>query len=70
MIKLGVPYPKGYDQTANTDLMKQANEITASLKKDKIETASDREIVAVIAYLQRLGRDIQAEPKAVAKSEQ
>jgi cytochrome c oxidase cbb3-type subunit I/II len=69
MRTLGVPYPEGYDKIANTDLMKQADSITASLKKDKIETAADREIIAVIAYLQRLGRDIQAAPKPIAKSE-
>lgn len=68
MRKLGVPYPKGYDQLANADLMKQADSIAANLKKDKIETASDKEIIALIAYLQRLGRDIQAEPKPVAEN--
>ena len=66
MRTLGVPYPKGYDQIANADLMKQANQIAASLKKDQIETAPNKEIIALIAYLQRLGRDIQAEPKPVA----
>lgn len=60
MQTLGVPYPEGYDKIANRDLMKQADEIVASLKKDKIETLSNKEIVAVIAYLQRLGKDIQA----------
>ena len=68
MKTLGVPYPDGYDKIANTDLMKQADSITANLKKDKIETSSDREIIAVIAYLQRLGRDIQAEPKPITES--
>ena len=59
MQKMGVPYPEGYDKIANQDLMKQANEIKANLKKDKIETASTAEIVALIAYLQRLGVDIK-----------
>jgi cytochrome c oxidase cbb3-type subunit I/II len=63
MITLGVPYPKGYDKIANVDLMKQADSIATNLKKDKIETASDREIIAVIAYLQRLGKDIKASHK-------
>jgi cytochrome c oxidase cbb3-type subunit I/II len=63
MRTLGVPYPKGYDQVANQDLMRQADSIAANLKKDKIETASDKEIVALIAYLQRIGRDIKLEPK-------
>ena len=65
MRSLGVPYPKDYDKIANDDLMKQAEMITASLKKDKIETSSDKEIIALIAYLQRLGKDIQAEPKPI-----
>jgi cytochrome c oxidase cbb3-type subunit I/II len=69
MMTLGVPYPKGYDQIANIDLMKQADSIAASLKKEKIETDSDKEIIAVIAYLQRLGRDIQGEPKVIVKSQ-
>jgi cytochrome c oxidase cbb3-type subunit I/II len=58
MQSLGVPYATGYDQQANADLMKQASEITANLRRDSITVPSDREIVAVIAYLQRLGTDI------------
>jgi cytochrome c oxidase cbb3-type subunit I/II len=61
MQKLGVPYEEGYDQIANQDLMKQADGIAASLKADNIETASNMEIIALIAYLQRLGVDINAE---------
>jgi cytochrome c oxidase cbb3-type subunit I/II len=63
MITLGVPYPAGYDKIANIDLMRQADSIAANLKKDKIETPSDKEIIALIAYLQRVGRDIKSEPK-------
>ncbi len=65
MQTLGVPYPKDYDKIANDDLMKQAESIAASLKKDKIETPPDAEIVALIAYLQRVGKDIKSEPKKV-----
>jgi cytochrome c oxidase cbb3-type subunit I/II len=60
MITLGVPYPAGYDKIANKDLMIQADSIASNLKADGIETLSDREIVAVIAYLQKLGKDIKA----------
>ncbi len=67
MRKMGVPYPEGYDKLANNDLMKQANSIADNLKKEKIETPPNAEIIAVIAYLQRLGRDIQSEPKPVAE---
>lgn len=59
MQKLGVPYPEGYDQKANEDLKKQAEEITQTLKESKIETVSDKEIIALIAYLQRMGTDIK-----------
>jgi cytochrome c oxidase cbb3-type subunit I/II len=70
MQTLGVPYPQGYDVQANKDLMRQAAGIKLNLKKDKIETSSTAEIVALIAYLQRLGKDIKAEPeKQVAASE-
>jgi cytochrome c oxidase cbb3-type subunit I/II len=58
MQTLGVPYPAGYDKTANSDLASQANQIAASLKSQGIEVAADKEIIALIAYLQRLGTDI------------
>lgn len=58
MQKLGVPYPEGYDAQANTDLATQASAIAASLKKDGIQTTSGKEVIAVIAYMQRLGTDI------------
>ncbi|THU30722.1 cytochrome-c oxidase, cbb3-type subunit I [Niastella caeni] len=68
MQKLGVPYPAGYDNVANRDLLLQANNIRLNLKMDKIETAKDAEIVALIAYLQRLGKDISN--KRIANIEQ
>ncbi|MGE0567393.1 MAG: cbb3-type cytochrome c oxidase subunit II, partial [Bacteroidia bacterium] len=61
MIRLGVPYPEGYENQALNDMELQAATITENLKKDGITTQSDREIVALIAYLQRLGKDIKAE---------
>ena len=63
MIILGVPYPKGFDKEANRNLMQQSDSIAASLKKDGIETLSNKEIIAMIAYLQRLGTDIKGETK-------
>ncbi|MEO5998230.1 MAG: cytochrome-c oxidase, cbb3-type subunit I [Chitinophagaceae bacterium] len=59
MRKLGVPYLDGYEKTANNDLMKQADEIRLRLKTDKIEIGNDKEILAMVAYLQRLGIDIK-----------
>ena len=67
MQTLGVPYASGYDQQANADLMKQANQIKQNLKKDKISTQANAEIIALIAYLQRLGTDIKAKPNQVAE---
>lgn len=58
--KIGVPYSEGFEEIANDELDKQANEIAVNLKGDGIETRSDAEIVALIAYLQRLGKDIKA----------
>lgn len=58
MQKLGVPYPEGYDQLANQDLREQAKKITDNLAKDGIKTSSNKEIIALIAYMQRLGTDI------------
>jgi len=60
MRTLGVPYEEGYDQKANDDLKKQADAIAANLAKDNIKVSSDKEIIAIIAYLQRLGTDIKA----------
>jgi cytochrome c oxidase cbb3-type subunit I/II len=58
MQKLGVPYPAGYERQSVNDLITQAKGIAANLKKDSINVPADREIIAVIAYLQRLGTDI------------
>lgn len=58
MRKLGVPYPENYELTANEDLKKQADEIAANLRENGIETESTKEIIALIAYIQRLGVDI------------
>lgn len=63
MRKLGVPYPEGYEAEAVKDLKQQANEITDRLKKEKITIGSDKQIIALIAYLQRLGKDIKADHK-------
>ena len=63
MQKLGVPYPAGYDKIAAADMQKQAEGIALSLSKDGIKTASDKEIIALIAYLQRMGKDIKAASK-------
>lgn len=66
MQTLGVPYQKGYDRIANKELMIQAEKISKNLKADKIETAANKEIVALIAYMQRIGIDIKGEQPSLA----
>ncbi len=60
MQALGVPYKAGFDKEANKELNKQAKLIADDLKQNNIQVKNDREIIAIIAYLQRLGIDIKA----------
>lgn len=59
---LNTPYPRGYEEKAVADLKKQAKVIADDLRAagssddPKLE---DKEITALIAYLQRLGTDIK-----------
>jgi cytochrome c oxidase cbb3-type subunit I/II len=62
MQQLGVPYPEGYDLKANDDLKAQAKSIADGLKASGIDVAPEKEIIALIAYLQRLGTDIMDAP--------
>lgn len=65
MRTLGVPYPEGYEKQALADLKTQAERIAGELKADGIRNAqNDKEIIALIAYLQRLGTDIMAKETA------
>jgi cytochrome c oxidase cbb3-type subunit I/II len=64
--KLGVPYKEGYEEgeygkgiEAIGDLRMQAKGIVERLAADGFETEPEAEIVALIAYLQRLGTDIK-----------
>jgi cytochrome c oxidase cbb3-type subunit I/II len=57
---LGVPYAKGFESVAVQDLKTQAQKIAVSLKTTGINNVEpSMEIVAMIAYLQRLGTDIK-----------
>jgi cytochrome c oxidase cbb3-type subunit I/II len=58
MQTLGVPYAEGYDEKAVADLQKQAHGIAEGLRNSGIEVEDQKEIIAMIAYLQRLGTDI------------
>lgn len=63
--KVGVPYVEGYEEIAIRDLEAQADDIVAGLRQngfdeiDGIQITSDKEIIAIIAYMQRLGIDIK-----------
>jgi cytochrome c oxidase cbb3-type subunit I/II len=76
MQTMGVPYPKGYDKIAPKDLKKQAKIIAADIlantpnvalkglnKKKLLKEIEKSEIVALIAYMQRLGIDIKTNKK-------
>ncbi len=65
MRKLGVPYPEGYESRALADLRTQAFNIATGLKESGIDVREDREIIALIAYLQRLGADLKGKPQAI-----
>ncbi|MBR9861311.1 cytochrome-c oxidase, cbb3-type subunit I [bacterium] len=77
MQTLGVPYDEKDIANANRDLNKQALEIYNELKEQKtvqaivleneIEFDENKEIIALIAYLHKLGRDIEVQPKEIAK---
>jgi cytochrome c oxidase cbb3-type subunit I/II len=63
--KVGVPYVEGYGKIAIKDLEAQADEIVNGLRQngfdeiEGIQITSDKKIVAIIAYMQRLGIDIK-----------
>jgi cytochrome c oxidase cbb3-type subunit I/II len=61
--KVGVPYPEGFENgPAQKDLQAQSEKVVADLKAGMITAQTNKEIIAVIAYLQRLGTDIKAAP--------
>ena len=58
---LGVPYALGYEDKAVEEAEKQAEGIALDLQKTGAPAEPDKEIIALIAYLQRLGTDIKVE---------
>jgi cytochrome c oxidase cbb3-type subunit I/II len=61
MRQMGVPYPHNYEDIANDDLKKQALEIVKNLKSADIQIEPSKEVISLIAYLQRLGKDIKVQ---------
>jgi cytochrome c oxidase cbb3-type subunit I/II len=64
MQTLGVPYTNDEIENANTVLQQQAQKISDGLKKEGIALEPQKEMVAMIAYLQRLGVDIKKQSTA------
>ena len=58
---LGVPYSDSLIGVADEVRREQAIAIQASLESSRIKVSSNKEIVALIAYMQRLGQDIKAQ---------
>lgn len=63
---LNTPYEKGLEDRVQEVMQKQAKGIAESLRADGIEQErlEEKEIVALIAYLQRLGTDIKPKSQA------
>ncbi len=59
--KLGTPYPRGFEQQAIGNAQEQAKLVAKNLASQGVKDAAmeEKEIVAIIAYLQRLGTDIK-----------
>jgi len=55
---VGVPYEEGFEDVAIEVLNKQAQQIADELKQGGYEVEKEAEIIALIAYLKRLGTDI------------
>jgi cytochrome c oxidase cbb3-type subunit I/II len=65
--RIGVPYPAGYENgPAQKDLQEQAEKVVADLKLGGVNTDPNKEIIALIGYLQRLGTDIKSAPVTTA----
>lgn len=61
MRTMGVPYAEGYEDVVFDEMDAQAETIAKNLADAGIEVDKNKEIIAVIAYLQRLGTDISNE---------
>jgi cytochrome c oxidase cbb3-type subunit I/II len=64
MRSIGVPYSDGYEKVANDHLKAQAEMIAMDLQNAGAPAEPTKEIIALIAYLQRLGTDIKASGQA------
>jgi cytochrome c oxidase cbb3-type subunit I/II len=58
MRMLGVPYAEGFDTKAIASYLADAQKISDELKLAGVDIKPTKEIIAMIAYLHKLGRDI------------
>lgn len=74
MRTLGVPYEEGFEDIVYEDMSNQSKQIAESIIKDingsdytkaKVEKLRKKEIIALTAYLQRLGSDIHKQSEEV-----
>ncbi|MDJ1466683.1 cytochrome-c oxidase, cbb3-type subunit I [Cytophagaceae bacterium DM2B3-1] len=65
--KVGVPYTDEEIANAETSMKEQAKVIVDNLQKQGVKVDPDKEIVAMIAYLQRLGTDIKNKEEVTLK---
>jgi cytochrome c oxidase cbb3-type subunit I/II len=65
MVSLGVPYTQGYIDSVHLTMQRQAQAIADELMQqmEDVEVSPNEEMIALIAYLQRLGTDIKAKPE-------
>ncbi len=64
---MGVPYSDEDIKNARKKIDEQATQIVENLKKEKVKVEKNTEIVALIAYLQRLGTDIKVQEQTAQK---
>lgn len=79
MRSMGVPYEEGFEKEIPKNMEEQARAIAERILKDldkenmteeKIKNLSKKEIIALIAYLQRLGSDIHKKSEDILNPEE
>jgi len=68
-IGITVPYPEGYDERAVSDLKAQGQKIADELAEKGKTVSPTSQVVAMIAYLHKLGKDITPELTSEEKAE-
>jgi cytochrome c oxidase cbb3-type subunit I/II len=66
--QVGVPYSDADIKNAEADGRAQGEQIAADLAKEGVTVAPDTQMVAVISYLQRLGKKSSAPPSKATET--